>query len=264
MITDPIKSVTDFTFYHDVPKKTFGQTAAYVAYLGLIYSCVVVAALFLHFRPRINQAVDWASSSFPELTLENGELTSKTNERKLIRHPDAESLAVMIDTDRSEAVTPAEMSEQKLISYVTRDAIYVIDNNNTMKVYDLSKAQNEKPVKIDAQFFKTLGSIMSAVLYPVSFVTAFLIFFVWKHLAALVYSLVAVLINAGLGAGQEFHDLLKISIYAQTPVVILQMAGLIFLKPIPQFRILAFLVVGAYLWQAIKQLQPADDSLQDA
>jgi hypothetical protein len=262
MITDPLKSVVDFTFYRDVPKKSFGQVTGYIAYLGLIYSCVVVVALFVHFRPRINQAVDWASNSFPELTLENGELSSGANGRTLIRHPEADALAVMIDTDRSEAVTPAEMREQKLISYITRDTIYVIDNNNTMKVYDLSKAQNEKPVKIDDAFFKSLGLIMSAVLYPVSFVTAFLIFMIWKHLAALVYSLMALLINAAMGAGQEPPDLYKIAAYAQTPVIVLQMVGLVLLKPIPLFRVLAFLVVGAYLWQAIRQLKPADDSLE--
>jgi len=38
--------------------------------------------------------------------------------------------------------------------------------------------------------------------------------------------------------------------------IVLQMITLLLLKPIPYFRVLAFIVVGVYLWQAIRQHTP--------
>ncbi|MFH2204723.1 MAG: DUF1189 family protein [Elusimicrobiota bacterium] len=264
MITDPLKSVIDFAFYRDVPKKSLGATFGYIAYLGLIYSVVVVIALFVHLRPKIQEAVDWASTEVPEMTLADGKLSSSAQGLTVVRHPKAEELTVIIDTDRTTAVTPAEMHERKALAYLTQNAIYVVRGGSAgarMEAYDLSKAQNEKPVSINAEFYQSLGSVLTTILYPAALLTSWLIFLLWKHAAALIYSLVALLINAGVGGRLEFSELYKLAVYAQTPVIVLQMVTLLLLKPIPYFRVLAFIVVGVYLWQAIRQHVPPPDAV---
>lgn len=259
MLGDPVKCIADFSFYKEIPKKTLRQTAGYLAYLGLIYAAAVMVALTIHLRPKIKEAVNWASETIPPMTLAEGRLKSSVPGPTTVRHPASENLGVVIDTDRAEPVTMAEMAERKVLAYLTGDKIYIVDNR-AMKVYDLSKAKNENPVEIDRKFYESIGSVLTLVLYPAAFAVSWLVFFFWKHLSAGVYTLLALLINAGIGGGQEAEDLYKLSVYAQTPVVALQMAALIALKPIPLFGVLAFLVVGVYQWQGIKQLQPADDA----
>ena len=60
MITDPLKSVVDFSFYRDIPKKSIGATVGYIAYLGLISSCAGVLSLVIHFQPRVEENLEWA------------------------------------------------------------------------------------------------------------------------------------------------------------------------------------------------------------
>ena len=69
------------------------------------------------------------------------------------------------------------------------------------------------------------------------------------------YALVALLLNALLSAGLEFPALYRVSVYAQTPVIVLQAAALFLPAPIPYFGLLSLLVGGLYLWQAIRQIQ---------
>lgn len=252
MIADPLKSVVDFSFYRDIPKKSLGATVGYIAYLGLIYSCAVVLSLVIHFKPRVEESVEWASQNIPPMTLMDGKLTSSRRGETVVRHPSVPEMVVVIDTDRTSAVTPAEMAERKAFAFLTQNTIFVY-NNERMEAYDISKAQNKEPVEIDGEFYQSIGSIMNMVLFPAAFATSWFIFFIWKHAAALIYTLLALLINAGVGGGLEFQDLYKIAVYAQTPVVVLQMVALVLLKSIPFFQLLAVIVVGVYLWQGIRQ-----------
>ena len=96
------------------------------------------------------------------------------------------------------------------------------------------------------------------VLYPVGFFTAWAVFFFWKHASAAIYALLAFLLNALMDSGLEFPALYKLAVYAQTPVIALQIVSL-FLPRIPYFGILALLVVGVYLWQAIRLIATPPD-----
>jgi hypothetical protein len=65
----------------------------------------------------------------------------------------------------------------------------------------------------------------------------------------------ALLINAALSAGLEYPSLYKFSVYAQTPIILLQTVALFVPLALPVLvRLLASVaIVGVYLWQAIRQ-----------
>lgn len=254
MILDPVNSIVNFPFYREVPKKSGGAIFGYIAYLGFLYSLTVVLALFVHMRPKLAETIDWLKDSVPKMTLANGRLTSEARGPVSLVHPSLEEIKVIIDTDRTAAVTPAEMTRRKAVAYFTSNTIYILSGTK-MEAYDLTKAENKEPVVIDGKFYEMIGSVMSVILYPIAFFTTFLVFLVWKSMAALIYSILALIINALCSGGLKFGDLFKISVYAQTPIVALQMLTLVLMKPIPLFRILAFILVGVYLWQAIRQQQ---------
>lgn len=253
MLLDPVLSIAHFPFYREVPRKSAGQVAGYLAYLGAVFALASTVALYLHLGPLISQTAEWAASSMPTLTISEGRIQSDRPGPTLVRHPEVSQIAVMIDASRTTAVTPAEMKEAQLAVYLTQNAIY-LSLPQKQEVFDLSQArQQPKPLVVDAAFWRTLGSTLRRVLYPVSFAATWVIFVAWKLLASAFYSLFALLLNSLSSAGLEYPSLYKLSLYAQTPAVALQLAALFLPRPVPYFGLITLLVTGVYLWQGIRQ-----------
>lgn len=255
MISDIGRSVGDFSFYKEVPKKTVWATVAYLTLLGGLFSVAVTIAVYQNVRPRILQAAEWAATTMPVLTLADGKLSSAAPGPLEIRHPDVQQAGLMVDTLRTEAVTPAEMSQKKLIAYLTADAVYVLTPDR-LETYALAQTKGKESLVVDAEFYRTISGILLKVLYPIAFLTSWATFLIWKHVAAVLYTLVGMLVNAVVDGGHEPPTLYRMAVYAQTPVIVLQTAALFLPRPIPLFPVLALLVVTAYLWQAIRHAEP--------
>ncbi|TBR17335.1 DUF1189 domain-containing protein [bacterium] len=255
MISDIGRSVGDFSFYKEVPKKTVWATVAYLTLLGGLFSVAVTVAVYQNVRPRVLSAAEWAAATMPVLTLADGKLSSAAPGPTDVRHPDVPQAGLMVDTQRTEAVTPAEMTQKKLIAYLTADAVYILTADR-LETYPLAQTKGKEQLVVDGAFYRQMAALLIKVLYPISFLTSWLTFLIWKHVAALVYTLVGMLVNAVTDGGHEPATLYRMAVYAQTPVVILQTAALFLPKPIPLFPVLALLVVTAYLWQAIRHAEP--------
>lgn len=256
MLLDPALSVTHFPFYRDVPRKSAGAVAGYLAYLGLFFSLASTISLYLHAGPLIARTTEWAATSMPSLTLSGGRLSSELAAPVLVRHPEVTQLSVMIDTSRTAAVSPAEMKEAGLSAYVTQNAVY-LSMRNKLEAFDLSQARQPGALKIDAAFWRTMGATLARVLYPISLVTTWLLFLVWKAVSALFYSLLGLAMSAAASADLDYPSLYKLGVYAQTPAVALQMAALFLPRPVPFFGLIVVLVTAVYLWQGIRQQNAA-------
>jgi hypothetical protein len=256
MLLDPIRAVADFSFYRQVPKKSFGATVGYIAYVALIYALTATLAVHLRVKPLITEAVDWASQSFPTLTLADGRLsTTPPSDRPLeIRNPRVPDLLVIIDANRTAPLAPAEMLDSKAQVYLTQSAAYLFNPaNRKMEVYDLAAAKGKEKVVVDAQTFRRLGGVFSAVLDPATFACSWVFSFIRCHFWALIYTIVALLLNSFLAGGLQFEQLYRIAVYAQTPAVVLQIVAIIVWKSIPFDFLLGLMLVGVYLWRAIRQ-----------
>lgn len=254
MWLDPLRAVADLPFYRDLPRKTLGATVGYLAYLGVLFSLVFAAALVFRTRPLIEEGVAWASAAIPPMTLSGGRLSSRLTRPLRLQYPDYERLAFVLDTSRATRPTAQEMEERKVIAYFTQDSVTVAGKDR-LEVYDLSTSKDAPAMAIDGSFYRSVGDLIEKALGPAAFLAAWLLFMAWKHLAALAYALVALLLNALLSAGLEFPALYRVSVYAQTPVIVLQAAGLLLPAPIPYSGLISLLVGGLYLWQAIRQAQ---------
>lgn len=255
MITDIARSVGDFSFYKEVPKKPLWATVAYIVLLGGLFSLAVTVAVYQNVRPRIEQAAEWAASNMPTLTLADGKLASSAAGPTEVRHPDVPQAGLMVDTARTEPVTPAEMAQRKLIAYFTAETVYVLTADR-LEAYPLAQTKGKESMVVDGPFYRQLAGILVKVLYPIAFLTSWATFVLWKHAAALLYSLVGMIVNAMMNAGHEWPSLYRMAVYAQTPVVVLQTAALFLPRPIPLFPVLALILVTAYLWQALRHAEP--------
>lgn len=256
----PLRAVGDLSFYREATTRSLQWLFGYVVYLGLLFSLLATAAMALKVSPLIQETVAWASASIPPITFAGGKVSMGAPGPLRLEHPKAPGMAIAIDTNRTVPVTAQEMQEQKLAVYLTQSTLYLWPRPDSPRIeqYDLSKtigAPREKTV-LDAAFFRAVGDALPKVLYPLTFFLAWMVFIVWKLAVSMIYTVLALAINGAIAGGLELPELWRLAVVAQTPVVLLQMAQLFLPAPIPLFTLIAFLVVGVYLWQGIKQNGP--------
>jgi hypothetical protein len=264
---DLVKSLVDFNFYKEVPKRSFGQASAYIGLLATVFAACLVAAMSVQIVPKLRQHLEWARDSFPEMRLENGRLASAAEKPVVVRHPDAPKLTIVIDASREAEVSLEELRENRTVAYLTSNAIYLAKLRPILEarheesvpgfaidgidMHPLERLKTDEPLVLDKDFYDRISGQLPFLLYPTGFAVGWLLFFAWKHGAALVYSLIALLMNGFQSGKLEYPALFKIAVWAQTPVVLLQIAALFLPEPIRLFGLITLIVVGVYLWKAI-------------
>jgi hypothetical protein len=99
---------------------------------------------------------------------------------------------------------------------------------------------------------------LSRILYPATFVVGIGLAFGWKLVAALIYSLMALMINAIAETGQPYPKLFNIALYAMTLVTAIQAIFLFMPVGIPGFTLISLIITGVYIWLTLKRLnEPA-------
>jgi len=258
MILDPLNSITSVLFYRKIAAQSIGRSLLYLCYLSLLFAAATTFAVKVRVMPVILETFEWLEKTVPPITLSGGKVSTASPEPITIRHPKVPEVAVIIDTLRTEPVTPQMLEEAKAVAYLTSTALYVRQQTNKVEIYDFSKATNPKPVVIDAQFYRAAAQIIGRVLYPIAFAITFFAFWAWKGAASLIYSLFAMVINAVLGGKLEYRSLFNITLYAQTLVVLLQAFFLFMPNRFPFFPPLALLIISAYIALGIKtSMEPA-------
>lgn len=253
MLLDPLNSIAKFPFYKGVPGRSGLRISLYILYLGLLFSITATTALVLRLGPLIRESAEWAAATVPPITFVNGKVSMEQTAPRRFQHPSIPGFAFIVDTTRTTPVTLQEMEDQKVVAWLAQSTLFLREAANSVKAEDLSKAAAPKPLVIDKNFYLELGSLVPKILYPVSFVTTWGVFFFWKLASAALYGLIGLLISGVLAAGLEYPDLFKLAVYAQTPVILLQALQLFLPKPIPFFWVIGFLVASVWLWQAVKQ-----------
>lgn len=258
MILDPINSITSVSFYRKVAAQSLGRTVGYLFYLAALFTLATLLAVKTRIMPGVAGVFDWLGKNVPVLTFAGGKLTSAAPGPTVLRHPDAQEVGVVIDTERTEPVTPAMLEENKAIAYVTSNAFYIKRETGRIEVQDFSKAAPPQPVVVDADFWKTAGGMMPYFLYPAAVLFTFPLFIFWKVFATALYLIMALLINALAQAGLEPKPLLNITVYAQTFLVVLEMILLLIPAPVPMAlqTLAAFVITGTYIGLAVRASGP--------
>ena len=125
MFTDLIASLTSMSAYRRFAGEKPSRTAAYVAFLSLIFVMALSVAIKIRLTPLFDQTFDWLKTTMPAITFSAGKVTSAALTPTLVEHPRFKEVAVMIDTNRTDPVTPAQMKEAKVLAYLTSNALYL-------------------------------------------------------------------------------------------------------------------------------------------
>ena len=255
MIFEPVNSVTDLDFYKKVSAQPLLRSMGYLCYMAIVFAVLSTFALKLKMGPVINQSFQWLEREMPTLSYADGKITSSVPGPKRIQHPNIPEIALMIDTTRTEPVGFEQMKEANVMAYLTQGAFYMRESRDGgIRPYDFSKSgAGTRPVTIDAAFVHNANVVMNRVLYPVALAVAFVIVIAWKLAASLIYSLLALLLNAAAKAPLAFGALFSVSVYAQTLAMVFLAASLFLPFPIPGLSLIAFAMTGTYIWLALKR-----------
>lgn len=254
MIFDPVNSVSNVDFYKKVSAQPVGKSFLYIAYLAALFALVCTLALKIKVGPVIDETFTWLERSVPVLTYAGGRVSTPQTAPVRLQHPTIQGVSLMIDTNRSDAVTTQQMDEAKVLGFLTATAFYLREQNGELRVFDLTKsADGSKPVTIDAGFYRNASVVMGRLLYPAALAATFAIFLAWKFFASMAYSVMALMINALASGTLSYAPLLNIAIYAQTLAIMLQALSLFLPFTIPGFSLLSVALTGVYIWLAVKR-----------
>jgi|GEM_PF-1120324 len=258
ILTAPVYTFFSLDFYRQVLRSSLTKAFLYLAYLAAIAN---LAALFFYFTqaaPVVKGLADWAAQEIPELTWTPEGLVMNGEGDHVMVHPDFGPL-VVFNTSKTE-VSEEEMGDYPV--FVTRTRMYLRTAPDVIRSYDLTRPASS--VRTDKLVIRVDGESVYKVYDALKFWMAAAVFFfflpvfyLWKLVEILFFSLVGMLINLSRNPTLEYKAVLKLSFFAITPASLLQILAAVFppLGAIPYGLFLSFLITTGYLIFAIKKTQ---------
>ena len=252
MIQDLLGSVASTQAYRRFAAEKTSRTVLYLFFISLLFTIGGSIAMQLRIGPVVDETFAWLAAEVPTLTFSAGKVTSSELAPKRLVHPKASEVAVMIDTARTEPVTLQTMQENKVLAYLTNNALYIEQQQGKVEIYDLSKAALERPMVVDAKFFRDAAGALKKVVYPLAILTVFVFAAAWTAFAGLLYALLAMILNSVAGGALAFGTLYQIAIHAQTTALLVRILLAFLPFAVPMSGLLTILITSAYLWLAVK------------
>lgn len=258
MLSDLLGSISSTAAYRRFATQKASRTMLYLAFLSLIFTGAGTVALRLRLGPVIDETFAWLEKSVPTLTFDKGVATSAAPGPTKLAHPRAPEVAVMIDTARTTPVSAADMEEAKVLAYLTSNAMYMQKERGSVQSYDLSKAAMERPVTVDAAFFREAAKALKTVVYPATILSLFLMFAAWTALCGVFYAVLGMIFNSVAGGSLGFGQLYQMGVHAQTASTLLRVLLAFLPFAIPAAGLVSLLVTTAYLWLGVRAASRPD------
>ena len=251
MFNDLIASLTSPSSYRRFAGERPVRTAAYTAFLSLIFVAALAVAIKIRLAPLFDQTFDWLKTSMPAVTFAAGKVTSSAAIPTRVEHPRFKEVAVMIDTSRTDPVTPAQMKEAKTLAYLTSNAFY-LERNDRIEIFDLAKSSSERAVTVDAKTYAEMERAFNWIFYPFLILFFFVLFCLSLSFFGLLYALAGMLIASLTGAELSFGALFQLALHAQSAAVLLRSADALLPARIPLAGGASLALSVAYLTLAIR------------
>lgn len=253
MIQDLLGAVASSQAYRRFASEKASRTVLYICTLSLLFTVFGTVAMKLRVGPAIDETFAWLERDFPPLTFDKGKITTDVEGPKRLVHPSSPEVAIMIDVARTTPVLAQDMHDAKVLAYLTSSALYLEDRPGEIKSYDLSKAALERPMTVDAKFFREAASAVKTVVYPLAVVTVFVFAALWTAFAALLYALLGLLLNSIAGGTLAFGPLYQLAVHAQTSSMLLRVILAFLPFVVPMSGLLSMLITAVYLWMGVRE-----------
>lgn len=275
------KSITDFSYYKDILKANFSFSFKYLLFLLFLVtllSTLVTGIKALKYTPQVEefetQAYEYLKTAYPSdlvITLDKGEVSINQPVPYAITTPlewrsdvkdsenDFENLIVF---DTSEQIS--NFYDYRTAVLVSKNAIYVVDNNRGSRSYPLDKEMSgvvdknsyDQMLVVLGGYLNQLGEwyliavIVGMVILP--FITVWFVL-AWKLLYLLIFTpviwIIAKIMNRKLDFGQTY----RIGIHAITIPILLTLFLSLVEYPISWIHTVLFLMFSVVVLVKIKE-----------
>ncbi len=251
MIPDLLASLTPSTYPRFADEKT-ARTSRYVAFLSIIFLAALGIAIKLRLTPLFTQSFAWLETSMPVIQFTGSAVKSNPPGPLRLEHPRYKDIALMIDTTRVGPLTAAEFSDKKVVAFLTARELYLAQNNNQMRVIDLSKTAANKPFTVDAAVYRGLERGFNWIFYPTVLLIAFLGFATSIGVCALMYALIGMILASMSKATLSFGQFTRLGIHAQTAGCLLYSLDTLLPFAIPLLPLISFGFSLTVFWLGVR------------
>ena len=233
-------------FYREVATRWRGLAFGYLFCLLLFAWIPTLLMLNGYVRAFRSDTLPALLDQVPQVELNNGEVSTDADMPFYIR-AEGETVAV-IDTraskeDLERLDTPVLLTKTQLI----------FNDEGSVEVFNLSDVPSWLgPIRINQESLQALydgvGKWLSIWLLPLVAMGSFLA----RVVQALILALLGLFVAARLGASLSYVALVRLSVIALTPVILLNTMLTLFDASIPLWWLVAFAITLAYLYVAIR------------
>ena len=256
-----------FQVYHPLwmafySRPLYREVGLYWTGLALLYLCLLLSLAWLPplvkahvgLRRWVQSDAERVLSQFPRVAIHNGDVRVDPPGRHLIKDPDTGKPFIIIDTEAT-VEELAELSKESIL--LTRSKlVFQRAQGRETRIYDLGNVQNLAFTQDDLRRWLGIGANMLApFLFPFLLAGSFL----YRLVQVLIYALIGMLFARSAGVALKYDTLVRLSVMAITPAVILDVLQEFSSVKVPLWWLVCFLVAMGYLHfgiKACKNLEP--------
>ncbi len=227
--------------YQDVAKNWKGTGFLYLALLLAacwIPGMIKIGASFSDF---VKKEISPLLEEFPEITIKNGEVSINEPMPYFLGDPDTGAVVAIIDTTGE--ITDLEGADERVL--LTKNKLILRKNKMETRGYDLSQINDLKLTREKIRsWLDTARKWLPFALYPFCWFGSF----VYRIAQSLIYAVIGLIFVSVLKAGLQYQALIRLSVIAITPPVILETIRDLVGRKIPFWSLLCFLIAMGFLF----------------
>ena len=252
----PILALFSLKFYRRAQTAPLSRGFLYLGYLSFLLALYGMILFRIQWMPAANEFAGWLKHNLPEMTLTRQGLEMKIAEPRLLTHPRWGAL-IYLDPAK-DSPDPADLEKAAMV--ITRTKIGYRDPSTTefriQNIVQQSNAANWRDVTFTQETIGQLWRKLSPWLAAIFFLISFVGFYLWKLMAALLYSLIGILLNLFRKTKLRYGSILNVSFFTLTPMAVLQALVWLFPNfPVPVNLLTSLVLTTIYLAFAILATQ---------
>ena len=246
-LLSPILSLFSINFYRRMLGRSLAFGFLYVGYLSFLLSLWAFILFSRYSVPALGEFASWLGGNLPKMILTSQGMQLEPNEPKLLTHPKYGAVLYL----NPNIETPQAEDFSKALVILTRTKVaYHNPRTGEVRMQSLIPAASSqrKEIEITGNQLIRMWNRAKPLVAVAFFFSVFAGTYLWKLVAALIYSSAGLLINLFRRKRLNYSRILQMSIFALTPMSLFQWFSWQFAALHLQTGFLiSFLVTGVYL-----------------
>jgi hypothetical protein len=256
ILLGPLLSLGSLAIYRRAAHRPLSHGLTYLGWLALLFASAVMVVVTTVWLPAADDFAVWLEAHVPEMRITKDGVVTPTPVPVVVTHP---TLGTILVVDTSKDVPAAEDLAGAPVFVGRRHVTVANGPRGEQRVFDVTRANGGSWVgtTVDGRLVHDVYGRLRAYAGPVVFLLLVAVFFVWKLLAALLYSILGLVLNRFRKEPLPYVGVLNVTFFAMTMVVALQSVA--FLGGSTPLRVggfAAWAITGAYLAAALLPPDP--------